>query len=261
MMYLGSALSFSRSDLLSGLGAALDLSVKIGLPLQSGSMEDRDWQNPVNPKQLTDFSSHNARLEGGTLLFDLSGGIVIPVQSTVAVKALVSFSYMQFSWTGKDGYGDYLEFDLIKNEYGDEWERKDFNGAVITYDQAWLIISPGIGLFWPLGQALSLDFHFFISPWIYAGDEDNHIMTGKRYNDYMRGGLYLEPGLDIAFAPNRFFSLVLSGSWRHIAGTRGDTSENGSAQLRKDGAGAGLSAFDLGLSGKFALPLGRGGKE
>jgi outer membrane protease len=261
MAYLGSALSFSRSNPLSGPGAALDLSVKFGLPLKSGSMEDRDWLNSNDPEQLTNFSTHDAYLEGGALLLDFSGGIAIPIKSVVAVKALVSLSYMQFSWAGQNGYGEYLKFDFSKNGYGDEWERKDFNGTVITYDQAWLIISPGIGLFWPLGRVLSLDFHFFISPWIYAGDEDHHVARNIRFNDYMRGGLYVEPGLDIAFTPNRFFSLVLRGSWRHIAGTRGDTSENGSSQLVKDGAGAGFSAFDIGLSCKFALPLGRLGKN
>jgi outer membrane protease len=264
MAYLGSALSFSRSNPLSGRGAALDLSVKIGLPLQSGSMEDRDWYDndlerlyPGDPRYTLDnpdlkcFSTHDAYLEEGGLLLDASGGITIPIKSVVAVKALVSLSYMQFSWAGKDGYGKYMKTD---------WKRHDYNGTVITYDQAWLIFSPGIGVFWPFSRALSLDFRFFISPWIYAGGEDNHI-RGNRYNDYMRGGLYLEPGLDITFAPNRFLSLVLRGSWRHIAGTRGDTSINGSSTLHKDEAGAGFSALDVGLSGKFALPLGRWGKN
>jgi outer membrane protease len=261
MAYLGAALSFSRSDPLSGFGAALDMSVKFGLSLKSGSMEDRDWYDeslerryPGNPLYSLDnpdlkcFSAHDARLERGALLLDFSGGITIPIKSVVAVKTLVSLSYMQFSWAGKDGYGKYMITD---------WKRHDYNGTVITYDQAWLIISPGIGLFWPLGRALSLDFHFFISPWIYAGDEDYHVERNIQFNDYMQGGLYLEPGLDIAFAPNRFFSLVLHGSWRHIAGTRGDTSINGSSTLYKDEAGAGFSAFDIGLACKFALPLGK----
>jgi outer membrane protease len=254
MAYLGSALSFYRSDPLSGLGAALDMSVKFGLPLPSGSMEDRDWRN-TDPQQLTDFSTHDAYLEGGTWLADLSGGVVIPIKSAAALKALVSVSYMQFSWAGKDGYGNYMS---------NNWARTDFEGTVITYDQAWLIFSPGIGLYWPLGRALSLDFRFFISPWIYAGDEDNHITTSTRYNDYMGGGLYLEPGLDIAFAPNPFFSLALHGSWRHIAGSRGDTYtysfKTGSSTHTTGRAGAGFSAFDVGLSCKFALPLGRLGK-
>jgi outer membrane protease len=66
MAYLGSALSFSRSNPLSGFGAALDLSVKFGLPLASGFMEDRDWRN-ADPGQLTDFSTHEAYLGGGDL--------------------------------------------------------------------------------------------------------------------------------------------------------------------------------------------------
>jgi outer membrane protease len=263
MAYLGSALSFSRADPLAGIGATVDLSVKFGLPLKSGTMEDRDWYDgdlelwyPGDPRYSLDdpdlkcFSTHDAYLEGGALLFDFSGGITIPVKSTLVLKALLSVSYMQFSWTGKDGYGRYLKYN---------WKKQDYHGTVITYDQAWLLISPGIGLFLSFHRALSLDFRFFISPVIYAGDEDHHITTATRYNDYMRGGLYLEPALDITFSPNRFFSLIAHGSRRYIAGTRGDTLEN-SFFLNEGRAGASFSAFDAGLSFKFALPLGRLGK-
>jgi outer membrane protease len=258
MVYAGASLSFSRSDLLSGLGATVDMSVKFGLPLHSGTMEDRDWQNS-DPHLVTDFSTHDAYLGGTPLVVDCSAGISFPIRSTVALKALIAVAYMQFFWAGTDGYGEYLS---------EGWARKDFDGTVITYEQAWLIFSPGIGLFWPLHRALSLDFRFFISPLIYAGDEDVHkknVSTGRtadtRYNDYMRWGLYLEPSLDITFSPSRGFSLVLQGSFRHIAGTRGDTSINSSALLRKDEAGAGYAAFDVGLSFKFIPPVGRLGKQ
>jgi outer membrane protease len=260
MVYAGSTLSFSRSDPLSGPGATAELSVKFGLPLQSGSMEDRDWydsalewRDPANPQfkiedpDLKCFSTHDAYLEGGSLLLDFVGGVVTPIKQTAAIQALFAVSYMYFSWVAKDGYREYKR---------EDWERIPFNGTVITYKQSWLIFSPGIGLFLPLHRALTLDFRFFLSPLIYAGDEDNHLTSEVRYNDYMQGGLYLEPSLDIAFSPNRFFSLVAHGSWRHIAGTRGDTSINGSSDLRKNEAGAGFSAFDAGLSFKFALPLG-----
>jgi outer membrane protease len=255
MVYAGSALSFSRPDPLAGPGATVDLSIKFGLPLPSGSHENRDWYAmgyPLDDPALKCFSTHDAYLEGGALLFDFAGGITIPIKSMVAIKAfLFSVSYMHFSWAGKDGYREYMR---------ENWERIPFNGTVITYEQAWLIFSPGIGLYWPLHRALSLDFHFFIGPWIYAGDEDNHLKRGDRFNDYMRGGLYLEPSLDIAFSPNRLFSLVAHGSWRHIVGTRGDTSING-VPYSENEAGAGFSAFDAGLSFKFTLPLGLWGNK
>jgi outer membrane protease len=250
MIYVGSALSLSRSDPLAGLGAAVDVSVKFGLPLPSGTHENRDWLNS-DPEQLTNFSTHDAYLEGGGLLFDFSGGITIPIKSAVAITALFAVSYMQFSWAGKDGYKEYEE---------DEWEREYFEGTVITYDQVWLIFSPGIGLFLPVRRNLSLEFRFFISPLIYAVAEDHHIKRSILFNDYMRGGLCLEPALDIAFSPNRFFSLILHGSWRHIAGTRGYTFTNG-YPATEDSAGVGFSAFDVGLSAQFALPLGRLGKR
>jgi outer membrane protease len=246
MVYAGSALSFSRSDPLAGPGVMVDMSVKFGLPLQTGAMKDRDWLKPSDPDVLTNFSTHDAFLEGGALLFDFAGGIGIPIKSAVALEALFAVSYMHFSWAGKNGYGKYLEHN---------WEKEPMKGTVITYDQAWMILSPGLGLFWPLHRALSLDFRFFFSPLIYAGAEDHHIGRKDRFNDYMRGGLCLEPSLDIAFAPNRFFSLVAHGSWRYIAGTRGDSFMNGALSTEVE-AGAGFSAFDAGLSFKFALPLG-----
>jgi outer membrane protease len=265
MAYAGSSLSFSRSDPLAGPGAILDMSIKFGLPLPGGSMEDRDWYDdylwrldPGNPKyalsdpDLKCFSTHDAWLEGGTLLFDFAGGMSIPIKQTAALKVLFALSYMQFSWAGKEGYGTYMRHN---------WDRQDFDGTVITYDQAWLILSPGIGLFWPLHRTLSLDVHFFVSPLVYAGAEDTHVLSSVRFNDYMEGGLCLEPGLDIVFSPNRFFSLAARCSWRHIAGTRGDTSINGSATLNKDKAGAGFAALDAGLSFTFALPLGALGKK
>ena len=46
-----------------------------------------------------------------------------------------------------------------------------------------------------------------------------------------------------------------------IAGNRGDTSQNGSPTLSKDMAGAGFTAFDAGLSFKFALPVGKMGSR
>jgi outer membrane protease len=264
MIYTGSTLSFSGSDPLAGFGLALDLSVKFGLPLRSGAMEDRDWYDyyleqdypgdsrySLDNPDLKQFSTHDAYLNGGTLLFDVSGGLSFPIKSTVALRVLFALSYMQFSWSGRDGYGRYMR---------NGWRLMPFEGLVISYDQAWLIPSPGIGLFWPLNRALSLDLRFFISPLIYAGDEDNHYRTGNKYNDYMRGGLSLEPALDIAFAPNDFFSIVARGSWRYIFGTRGEIYMNGYFYSENQ-AGAGFAAFNAGLSFKFALPLGLLGRK
>jgi outer membrane protease len=158
MVYLGSALSLSRADPLAGLGAAADLSIKFGLPILSGTMEDRDWQNKTDPGMLTDFSSHNAYIQGAMLL-DLSGGISIPIASTVVIKPLVSFSYMRFSWIGKDGYGEYRK--TVGGVYIDDWDKVTWQGTVISYDQNWIIFSPvGLGVFWPVRRSLSLDFRF-----------------------------------------------------------------------------------------------------
>jgi outer membrane protease len=221
-------------------------------------MEDRDWYDPpvstsYDDPSLTNFSSHDAYIQRA-LLLDFSGGISIPIAQAVALKALVAFSYMSFSWIGRDGYREY------RREGG---EKIAMPGKHITYDQHWKILSLGLGLFWPFHRALGLDFRFFCSPLIFADDADTHLNTKTQFNDDMLWGLYLEPVLDFSFAPNRYFSLVLHGSWRYITGTRGDISETtvGASssippKISKGQAGAAYSAFDVGLSLKFALPLG-----
>ncbi|WP_232616799.1 omptin family outer membrane protease [Treponema primitia] len=264
LVYLGSALSFSRADPLAGLGVAADLSVKFGLPILSGTMEDRDWHDSsvstsYDDPRLTNFSSHDAYIQGAMLL-DVSGGISIPIAAEVVIKAMLSVSYMRFSWIAQDGYLEYMQ---------DGWDKKYLQGTGITYDQNWLILSPELGLFWPFHQVLTLDFRFFISPLIFASNTDTHINKNVQYSDIIQGGLYLEPYLDLSFSSNQNLSLVLHGSWRYITGTRGDTyllmigSSSNLFQKNPDGirAGASYSAFDLGLSLKFALPLGKLSKK
>ncbi|GHV74204.1 hypothetical protein AGMMS49940_15060 [Spirochaetia bacterium] len=263
LVYLGSSLSLSRADPLSGFGLGADLSVKFGLPIFSGTMEDRDWVNEAYPDMLTHFSSHNAYIQGAMLL-DLAGGITIPIAGRVAIKALVSFSYMRFSWIAQHGYTQYDK----TNGWSPSTPKTPVNGTGISYDQNWIILSPGIEVFWPFYRGLSLDFRFFISPGIWSWDMDNHYMNidpGKKYTQYSdntEGGLYLEPSLALAFSPIPSLSLVLHGAWRYINGTRGDVYEliagfnTNSPTYASNRAGVGYSAVDVGLSLKLALPLG-----
>jgi outer membrane protease len=248
MVYLGSALSFSRTDPLAGLGVEANLSVKFGLPLLSGSIEDRDWMN--NPDELTHYSKHDAYLQGGAafpLLLDFSGGITIPIASRFAIKALSSFSFMRFSWEARDGY----------TKYPPDSPPTAFSGTGITYDQHWFIFSPGFGVFWPFHRSLSMGFSLFISPLIYVKALDTHVRTNVQYFDKMRWGLYVEPSLELTFSPNSYLSLVLHGNWRSIGG-RGDTTainkETDNLTKFANTAGARYSAFDLGLFLKVTLP-------
>jgi outer membrane protease len=261
MVYLGSAMSFSPADPLADLGVEANLSVKFGLPFLSGSIEDRDWM--YDPGVLTNYSKHDAYLQGGTafpMLLDFSGGIIIPVASRFAIKALGSFSFMRFSWEARDGY--------IK--YSPLWIPTDTPGTGITYEQHWFIFSPGLGVFWPFHRSVSVDLSFFISPVLYVKALDTHLYTKVQYFDKMRLGLYLEPSLELAFSPNSFLSLVLHGNWRYITGPRGDTTAvrigTNVSTKTAGSAGAAYSVFDLGLFLKITLPRspdssGKAGKE
>jgi outer membrane protease len=241
--YVGSALSLFRADPLAGMGGAADISVKFGIPMASGAMEDRDW---IGSDKLTNFSAHDAVTQN-VLLLDILGGITIPVAHAATINVMASFSYMHFSWTARDGYRKYER---------EDWEKIAMPGDHVTYDQQWILVAPGLGVSLPVHRMLSFDFRFCISPLVFAWDEDIHITAKKTYNDYMQGGLYLEPVLEVSFSPSQYVTLSAQGSWRYITGARGDNEVTSKADttVSSNQVGAAYSAFDGGLFLKFTSP-------
>ncbi|MDR3335267.1 MAG: omptin family outer membrane protease [Treponema sp.] len=241
LLYVGASLDFSLP--MKHLAFFVGFSSKFGIPAQTGIMEDRDWQS--SSPELTDFSSHDNNTHSAVLL-DGSLGLSIPLGSKLLLKvAYAGLSYMYFSWTAQDGFGRYAD---------SNWVEKPYSGPVIDYIQSWLIFSPGISLYAPLvigKKILSLEASFRIGPVVFCNDQDDHLTTKTRYNDYMSGGLFLEPRLEFAFSPCRWLSISLHGAYRSISGVRGATYRTfsgASSKFTTPDAGVGYAVWDTGLS-------------
>ena len=88
--YYGLLMDFSPVRPLEGRGFFLGLSMKYGIPGQSGVMEDRDWMSKYNA-ELTNFSSHD-NITKEIFQLDFSAGYSFPFIEVLLVKTFVNIS-------------------------------------------------------------------------------------------------------------------------------------------------------------------------
>ncbi|MDR1956502.1 MAG: omptin family outer membrane protease [Treponema sp.] len=257
LWYAGASLDFSRSNPLEGLGFFSTLTLKFGIPTQTGTMEDRDWL--ADNGALTNFSSH-ANYTQGALLLNLSRGISVPLAARVVLKLYWSLSYMAFSWASQDGFLQYAEkkSDGTYEPWDESLPKTPIYGPAIAYSQRWLIIAPGLAVQVPLSPGFIVAASFQISPFIWCCDQDDHFSRSIQFIDQTAGGIFLEPQVAVTVVPLPNLNLSLYGAYRYISGSRGDTeaknTTTGKLFFRSTGmAGTGYAALDLGLALKIRL--------
>jgi len=242
VFYLGVQAEFSRVDMMKKPGFFSSLSFKAGIPAKSGVMEDRDWLLPSSDA-LTHFSSHTNKTRQ-FFAVDADIGVTLPVKQIFYFKPFVSFSWMRFSFAGRDGYGKYPS------------GKVDFSGSeVIRYKQDWLLLSPGLSAAVKLFSRLTFDLSFKISPLTYCADLDEHLLTDTKYIDFTAWGLHIEPSFSAAYSVKRI-DFTLNLTYKKIGNTSGNiyiSEKNSDYQLSSNKAGAGLSLFDTRFLVKIRL--------
>ena len=259
VFYYGLLLDFSRTGPTEQIGFFSNLSVKFGIPRSSGKMEDRDWMSVEN-NALTHYSIHDNHTKE-LFFLDFSAGVSFPLQQTLLLKTYVSFSYMHFRFSGKNGYGIYARGNPpdsgIFFPIDDNPNRETFSGKVINYTQEWLTVAPGVSLGYYFLENFFAEISFKISPLVFCTDLDEHFTRDLQFRDYMQGGLFLEPGAALSFSCNSWIAVAFEFSWRYISGTKGQTylrEPIGTGKYTQAGtAGAGLSVINTGLFLKITL--------
>jgi outer membrane protease len=251
LLFIGTNLTLERRNLQENPGFFFDLALKFGFHNTTGVMEDRDWLAANNG--LSHFSSHVNETQDA-LLVDISTGVSLPSQRGPVIKVFFTGSYMHFKWAARDGY----------TQYGIPWNeslpKTALWGPAIDYSQDWYALSVGASADISLSRFLSLEPSIQVSPLIKANAQDDHLMAKVQYNDYMSGGILIEPRGVFRFLPRERFALSLSVGYRFISGVRGDSQwkysgsgVNGTVYKTPMSAGAGYSALDTGLSVKITL--------
>jgi outer membrane protease len=257
LFYYGAALDFSRIRPLEKPGFFGFFSLKFGFPGKTGVMEDRDWMTTQD--ELTNYSLSD-NYTNQALLFDLLLGQSLPLGDRTLIKLSLGLSYMSFQWTGRDGYVRYSRNE--NTPLDDSVERSPLYGPSIAYSQNWLLISPELGVEIFLFTRFRVNLSFQVSPLVFCFARDDHVMRFREFQDFVSGGLYLEPRGGFAFSFRERFELSLSVSYRHIRGAHGEsyarrTGPEGEGTFlfskSAEEAGAGWYALDSGLVFKVRL--------
>jgi outer membrane protease len=263
LWYFGSALGYALAEPMEAISLFAELSVKAGIPGQTGVIEDRDWMAPNHG--YSHFSVHD-NFTQGALLADMNLGFSFPLWGRVLLKTGGWLSYMRFAWDAKDGYRQHAEGNKSYGSY-ELWDpsipKVYIHGPALSYSVKWFIVSPGLSVGVPfLGRFLA-GLTLTSSPFIWAAAEDvHHGSPDVQYFDYVSGGFFIEPRFDFSFSPHKRLDLLWYISYRHISGARGDTYTRYSFQSTQEypddvietyqnQGGAGFRALDTGLSLKI----------
>jgi outer membrane protease len=221
--------------------------LKYGFPGKTGVMEDSDWLDTHNADYLTHYSVSDNHTKNA-LLFDVDTGVSFALSGRYRLKAFIAYSYMSYSWVAKGGSLLYPP-----NDGGHRYITESVD--VVTYKQAWFIISPGISFYGAFNRYFDIEISFKLSPFVVADTTDEHLLRNLVITDKLTGGLFIEPGLLFSFKPNNSVTLSLSFSYRNISGTRGDStySEPAKTVRYKNIGGAGYSVFDIGIIARVTL--------
>ena len=261
VFYYGLLMDFSKIEAADKWNLFASLSLKLGIPGESGFHENFDWQSVQNDA-LTNYSWHyNTTKE--LFLLDFTAGVSFPLRYGLHISALAGVSYKRFSFYGMGGGTEYAR-ELPPQGSGiyapitDNPETSSIppDKKVINYSQDWMVFSPGVLLKYYFLKAFSAEISFMISPFIICADLDEHLVRKIQFRDYTRGGLYLEPGARIAYAAGKWVELSLEYSWQYITGTRGGTYSKSYGRgyyLQGGEAGTGLWLMDTGLYVKIRL--------
>jgi outer membrane protease len=262
LFYGGIKLEFAQRNPQEGFGGFGALSLKFGIPMRTGVMEDRDWLAARHPGAVTNYSLHNA-LSRAALILDLAAGPSIPLGRFLAIRPSLGFSYTRFSWTGQGGYLHYKEkntggYSYVNEPLTDSDPKTPVSGTVISYSQDWLHLPLGLSLLVMPGRRFSGMLWFYAGPVLKFVALDNHYLRYLQFMDKIRGGYFLEPGGEFRFGLGKHFFLRAYGSWRYFAAKPNGESyyrpdDGGSWIFLGDTSGGRLQTMDLGIGFEVRL--------
>lgn len=259
LFYLGLKADFGPSNPFETSGFSALGSIKLGLPLKTGIMEDRDW-NDDYADYLTHYSCHEAYIQKVDILADLSMGYSWRITDSLAFGTFFEFSYMYFSWLAKNGYYQYAEkVGGHYNEWDESIEKKPVYGTGIRYIQQYFIFSPGLSLSIKISGLFSLKGAFNYTPLIYCEDRDDHYMANMVFYGYFSFGRFINSESSFIFTPLKNLEFSFSMAFRSIAGLRDITyyaitvNEVPGPYIKNYEGGVKYTAIDLKLAARIRV--------
>jgi len=267
LVYVGIELEYGLRYPLERNGFHTNLSLKYGLPLSTGTMENRDWLSSTG-NYLTNYSQHDAFSRSslgdlfsgyGTFMADLSAGYSWAFINRIWLRAYGHLSYMRFAWMSRDGYTQYGPNDPGGSAFvpwSPEFPKIPYSGRAIGYTQNWVTFAPGMAGGIRITDYFSLSLFALCTPLLYGECKDEHFSRDFVFMDYLLGGLYFRGGGKVNYTLHRRVTFTFSGSFMNLSKARGNEVvfyRGKRISSSTDSVGGGFTFLDLSLSAKFTF--------
>ncbi|MDR2897533.1 MAG: omptin family outer membrane protease [Spirochaetaceae bacterium] len=220
------------STSLTVYGVELSASLTLGLPGNSGVMEDFDYLNYNSA--VTNYSISQAKIRS-RLQTDVSLGYEFNLLDRFTITPFWEFRYRVLSF---EGYGGYYQYPPEWNPPYTEWTpdapKSYFTGSLITYHQQYLFTGFGFSGSADISERLSLSLLFRFSPLVWCTAVDHHILGAVEYLDDMNGGYTLGGELSLLFRFTERNALRLGGGYEYTGDLRGPNASRRTGMVSSD---------------------------
>lgn len=208
-----------------------DISGRIGIPVNSGNMQDYDWRNSIkaewlgdSPTELTNYSKHDNHIDRYYTISAKLGGN-IPIGKKITLTPYIGYKYDFIDMTSYDGYKIYKEKSFVKEIN---------SGKCISYGHESNAFLLGLNLKLNLIPRVPIETYFQVVPGLgLLNALDLHYERNTAFLDTFKTFFQLDWKFSAFFEINKMNKLGLSTYIQYMPLTKGST---GQGAMGSDGS-------------------------
>jgi outer membrane protease len=220
-----------------------------GITDGDGMMKDYDWMRPNIP-DWTHYSESDVDIETAYSL-DMNASLQVIELGTCKLHAMLGYKLDYWEWSDYGGRYIHSSDSGFRDRTG---SFNNING--IDYNQTFEIFYAGLKATID-SEKLHASAYVKYSPFVYAEDEDHHILRDLYFTEEFENGDFYAAGAEATLDFTETLFATLAVDWQDIPEFTGDlkvrAGQNGSVQTNNDGAGIGntVTAISAALGIKF----------
>jgi len=243
-------LGFEPYNKLKKIGLGISGIYASYLPVNGGSVSDRDWDDNGFLFSLGNGAASSIAftdIEGTLRLY-------IPLGKISALALLAKLWYCRYAASANDGW--------IQQAYtGEPWDdglpKEPLYGMSMMYIQEWFSIAPGLGLWLQLGRH-SIYLHAAVWGGVWGYHLDYHYFRYVIYKDNVTGNLSVSVEAEWKYPVKRYGEIGVTLGYKAVPKARGSshimtTGLSGDVYYEGDTAGASIIQVYGGVSYKLWL--------
>ncbi len=192
------------------LGNKYHVNAGLWIPLNEGSgqMEDFDRLFIVPGSPWTDWSLSNVDVTEAWML-DINGSLELARKYDVSLRAMLGYKYSHWAWEDSGVAFIYSTDPSTLDGFRDSVGTLDHTVA-IEYEQSYGMPYVGLTAFF-MHEQMSFSTYLTYSPFVWATDEDYHVLRETFFNGSFSAGNYIGLGFSSAYtlANNTFLAISL----------------------------------------------------